>query len=360
MFSVRKAVAAILALATAGLLIGAVVVRGEPAAAADNQPWEVKGKLLGQPKADTLDSKKSSDVSGIACATVTGSRRICLVADDETQGVQIAILKNDSMIAGDFIRLIDNVHDGKLIELDAEGVAYADDSFYVIGSHGRPRHKDDPEARVKADAKAEASRQVFRVRFDLNAVDDEGRLSGAVEIKRSTKLAEFIKQEPRLKSSFDRALENNGLAIEGVAVRDGKMYSGMRGPLLDGNHAAILSVPLAALFDGQKGDAHLDPVDLEGRGIRDLVAFETGFLVLAGPVNDPPDPGEIKGGDYLVYWWDGNTRVTRLNHPPLAFGNKIKPEALLPIDRRDNKLRVLLFFDGPDEGAPRMVEIDQP
>jgi hypothetical protein len=43
-----------------------------------------------------------------------------------------------------------------------------------------------------------------------------------------------------------------------------------------------------------------------------------------------------------------------------SFGNKVKPEGILPIDQRDGKLRVLLFFDGPDEGAPRPIEIARP
>jgi len=162
------------ALATAWFLIGVVLVQGGPASAQGNEPWRVKGKLIGKPKGnDVLDSKKSEDVSGIACGTATGFPRICLLADDETQGAQIVILREGGLVAGDFIRLIDNVHNGKLIELDAEGVAYADGYFYVIGSHGRPRHEADAEEEAKNKAKAEASRHVFRIRFDLTAVNPD-------------------------------------------------------------------------------------------------------------------------------------------------------------------------------------------
>jgi hypothetical protein len=172
-------------------------------------------------------------------------------------------------------------------------------------------------------------------------------------------LATFINAEPALASSFDRALEENGLTIEGVAVRDSRLYVGMRGPLLDDNTAAVLSVPLETLFEGQQGAAQLHRLDLGKRhGIRDIIAFESGFLLLAGPVNDPPD-GEIKRGDYSIFSWDGNTHSKLLSSLE-PFGNKVKPEALLPLGRQDTKLHTLLFFDGSDEGTPRPVEIEQP
>ena len=50
--------------------------------------------------------------------------------------------KNGGLVAGDYIRLISNAFEDALLELDAEGVTYADGVYYVIGSHGRPRHED--------------------------------------------------------------------------------------------------------------------------------------------------------------------------------------------------------------------------
>ena len=361
MHSQRMIRAARRAIAVAAwLAMGAVLAHGVTAQA--DESWTVNHKLIGKPRERTPDNDpnhKSKDVSGIACATQSGFPRICLAADDETQGAQIVVLKDGKLEAGDFIRLIYNEHKGELVELDAEGVAFANGFFYVIGSHGRPRHASDEVKEAKNRAKAQASRHLFRVRFDLSAVDSDGRLTGAAEIKPSTALSEFIKKQPDLTSSFDRALEKNGLTIEGVAVRDDRLYAGMRGPILDDGKAAILSVPLAALFDGQPGEGKLHRIDLEkGRGVRDLVAFETGFLVLSGPVNDPEDD-KVDVGDYAVFWWDGDGSVKLLGSLE-SFGKKIKPEALVPLERTDHKLRVLLLFDGPLEGEPRSVKIDLP
>jgi Protein of unknown function (DUF3616) len=254
----------LLAVLLACSLTTSLVTSVSAALAQGDEPWKMKGKLLGKPTdAGEPDGSKSEDVSAIACATAAGFPRICLLADDESQGAQIVILSDGKLIAGDFIRLIDDVHAGKPLELDAEGVAYADGSFYVIGSHGRPRHE--------ADA-------------------------------------------------------------------------------------------LGTLFEGRSEGAKLDRVGLgedtlgKPRGIRDLVAFGNGWLLLAGPVSDPPANHDIKLGDYTVFSWNGSNAAKLLDLK--GYGKAVKPEALLPLDEENGKLRALVFFDGPKEGAPQTVEID--
>jgi uncharacterized protein DUF3616 len=216
-------------------------------------------------------------------------------------------VRNGELVAGDFIPLISNAFEKDPLELDAEGVAYADAAFYVIGSHGRPRHEKDAneevEARKKAknDARAEATRHVFRIGLSLDSVDrGTGRIKTAPEIRGSTRLGEFIKAQTDLARWFDEAIEDNGLTVEGVAARDGQLYVGMRGPVLTNGNAIILKVPIAAVFGGQPGKAILHLLNLgkdtsdNVRGVRDLIPYKDGFLVLAGPVNDPPKGYKIK------------------------------------------------------------------
>lgn len=343
--------------------LGIALVLSAPALAeARDATWPVKGKLLGEPKgrgADGEDAKKAKDVSGIACATGSGFPRICVVADDETQGAQIVVLHDGRLVAGDFIRLIDQAYGGEPLELDAEGVAYADGAFYVVGSHGRPRHRDRGVDDPESTAKTKAARKVFRLRFDPARVDRDGRLTGPVAITASTALSAHLAAEPALAPSFDGALDADGLNIEGVAVEGGRLHVGLRGPVLADGKAAILSVPLAAVFEGMSAKADLHRLDLGGgRGIRDLAVLGSGFLVLAGPVKDPPG-GAVEAGDYRVVWWDGASVTKTLGGLP-SYGPKVKPEALLPLDRTDGRLRVLLLFDGPEEGSPRTLDIDAP
>ncbi|AWN38190.1 DUF3616 domain-containing protein [Methylobacterium radiodurans] len=352
-------------LAASLLLAVLTVAGGAPARAGGAEPWPVSGKLYGEPDQnrpeDTAASDKADDVSGIACATDSGFPRVCLVADDESQGAQIVILRDGALRAGSFIRLIDAAHEGVPLELDAEGVAYADGAFYVIGSHGRPRRAaGKPEAGTVA--RAEATRQLFRIRFDPAAVDPEtGVLKGNPEITGTRALARLIREDPVLKPFHDRPLEEGGVTVEGVAVRDGQLHAGFRGPVLEGGDAVVISVPLTNLFEGEPSPAQVSRIALgrdttgQARGVRDLVAVPEGFLILAGPMLDPKGDG-VEAGDYAVYRWNGTDAPVQA----LAldgYGRKVKPEALLPLDRTTERQRALVLFDGPKEGAPRVVEI---
>lgn len=144
-------------------------------------------------------------------------------------------------------------------------------------------------------------------------------------------------------------------------MRDGVLYAGLRGPVLEDHRAIILSVPLNVLFDhGTAEVTQLRPelgVDGMGkaRGVRDLLAYEGRLLVLAGPVNDPPEGKPIKLGDYTVFsYGEGAEKLLDLE----GYGSEIKPEALLPLGESDGILRALLFFDGPAGGQPTPIEFE--
>lgn len=354
----------------AQLALACLVALAAPAsgslAAEREATWKVSGKLYGEPDEDEperpKESKKARDVSGIACATDTGFPRVCLVADDESQGAQVVILREGELIAGRFIRLIDASHKDKPLELDAEGVAYADGAFYVIGSHGRPRHeKGHKEAKNEASTKA--TRHLFRIRLDVNSVNLEtGKFEGKPEIEGTSALLPIIADIPALKAFYDKPLEDGGLTIEGIAVRDGRLYAGLRGPVLNDGNASIVSVPLAGLFEGKPSSGTLAKVPLgadsrgQPRGVRDLVAVPDGFLVLAGPMLDP-DNDEVATADYTIFSWNGRDGLHKRRDLD-AGCDAVKPEALLPLDQKDGRLRVLLLFDGPKEGAPRTVTLN--
>lgn len=343
-------------------LVCAALVEVGGAWAQGDVPWDIQGRLLGEPRAGK-ESKSSDDVSGIACATGSGFPRLCLIADDEAEGAQVVILQEGGLIAGEFIRLIDATHAGSPLELDAEGVAYADQAFYVIGSHGRPRHgsKDGAEVRAKANAKAVASRHVFRIRLTPDAVDmASGTLKARPNISEAS-LSRFLEADGRL--GFDKALEDGGVTIEGVAVQDGMLFAGLRGPVLDGRDAVVLAVPLDAVFGGKSPKPKRLTFSLgvdtfgKARGVRDIVAFNEHLLILAGPEQDPKDKDyDIKKGDYAIFEYrEGSEPKLLLDLN--GFGVAVKPEALLPLSRAGNMLRALVLFDGPDEGAPRVVQI---
>lgn len=331
------------------------------AAAQSALSWKVEGKLRGEPKGAS-DFKKSEDVSGIACDGATGSPRLCLVIDDETQGAQIVLLKEGELRVGEYIPLTNAQFDGKPLELDAEGVAFDGGHFYVTGSFGRARHESDSNKEAKNNAKAAATRQIFRIALPASAVDMKtGMLVDKPVITSSASLARLLQYQPEIAPFYDKALNDNGLTIEGIAVRDQRLYVGMRGPVL-GAHAAVLSVATAALFDGKDAQPTLHKIALgldrsgKSRGIRDMAVYRSSILVLAGPVNDPPDDVAIRNDDYAIYLWDGSDKVDRL-YGLKAYGEESKPEALLPLEGDAEQVRLLLMFDGPDEGEPTPLSI---
>lgn len=346
---------------------------GSGAAPAQQTEWQVKGRLMGGAKnAAGTEFKKSTDVSGIACTTETGFPRICLIVDDESPGAQIVIMKDGEMIAGDFIQLIAEVHtakDGqeKLAELDAEAVAYSEGAFYVTGSHGRPRKTDDGLS--SSSAKAAMTRRLFRIVLPTGSVDlSTGKLSGAPIVTASSELEKLFESDAALTASFDAALAKSGLGVEGLAVTGNELHIGLRSPVLDGC-AVMVTAPLDLVFSPSSSSScksRIQSVDLGRdttggvRGIRDLVAYKDGFLIIAGPMLDPDEKAYvIQKGDYTIYRQVGNatTKLLDLDGYVIDREIKVKPEALLPLDEKDGTLRALILFDGPMNGAGRTVAI---
>jgi Protein of unknown function (DUF3616) len=322
-------------------------------AAADDGIWPVQGRLLSN------DGDKSEDISGIAC---TGSKfpRACLVIDDNRQAAQFVTVDDGEITAGVSVPLVGNMLDGKALDLDGEGVAYANGSFYVMGSHGHPR---DRERRLDKVADADrikaiiaANSQVVRIILKPGANVPLGS-DDIASTQRSSKLREAIAADPTLSRFLDRRLENNGLTIEGVAVIGNRLFAGFRGPSLYSGQAPLLSVALDFLFGDGTMQAKLNLLPIgEGRGVRDLAVFRGGLLVLAGPTGD-------EDGAYSVYWWDvAGERLQFLADITKATdtGRKRKPEAILPLDEGPSGLRVLVLFDGSKEGGPQAIVIPMP
>jgi hypothetical protein len=330
-----------------GMLLLVVGLLAAPAGADDAKTWPVKHRLWG------TDGAKSTDVSGIACTKAAGFPRSCLVIDDNSQSAQLVTLEDGKIIAGEQVELISNKFKKKALELDGEGVAFAEGFYYVIGSHGHPRdkkHKLDPlKDKEEIDARISAASQVVRIKAGANGT--------ASVVDRSPNLRNIIAAQPELQRFAEQRLENNGVTIEGIAIRGKRVFVGFRGPALDDGRAPILSVALDALFGSGAPDARLHQLRLgDGQGVRDLAPFDNGFLILAGPTADGP-------GRYAVYRWDGDSDTVRLLRDlsdVIGDHRERKPEALLPLDQGPSGLRLLILSDGAEEGAPTAVTMPAP
>lgn len=332
-------------------LIGGLEGCGRDAAEPD--AWRVEGRIVGA-ASDGDTPKKSRDVSGIACDRQAGFPRRCLVIDDETQAAQVVTVYDGRIVAGAVVPLITGSFEGRPLELDGEGVAFADGAFYVIGSHGHPRdrkHRLDPRADAEEiAAKIKTSSQVLRVRPPLSAWnDDADTVDGDVEP--SSRLREAIASKSELAPFLDRRLDNGGLTIEGIAATNGRLYIGLRSPLLDAQSAVIMDVSLGSVFGSESLDAKVATLNLGGRGIRDLAVYGSSFLILAGPASEDGDA-------YAVYTWDGSNTAKLLGELP-PFADDGKPEAVLPLDDSGGSMRILVLSDGLKEGGPRAITLDR-
>ena len=299
---------------------------------AQAQPhWKVSGTLLGK------GNKPARDISGIACQEAGKFPSRGLVVDDETPFAQLVTLRDGVIEAGAKVLLND-----KGEELDGEGVAYADGYFYIIGSHGHPRdrkHKLDPV------------RDASLIKSSIQACSQILRLpSQGGTVEGSRPLRPLLESQPQLAPFVDRRLDQNGLTVEGLAILNQRLYVGLRGPCL-GHQAPLISAALGYFFANQPPLAKLELLPLgQGRGLRDIVAYGDGLLILAGPTG-------AEDGLYSIGYWS-NGKLSWLGDLPDyrdESGERVNPEAIMPLSTAPSPLRVLVLSDGASQGGPKEV-----
>jgi len=289
--------------------------------------WQVEGHFI-----------QDEDMSGLAC----DGAGTCVAASDETTGVQVFHVKDRRIVADVYVDLLAS-HG----EIDIEGLALAGDYFYAAGSHGASRKK------------AEIQPNRYKIVRVPVAVAAAVRAAGTGEVDAYGKaevatLHDFIKSNPTLGPYADVRLQRNGVNIEGLAVKDGKLYAGFRGPSIDGR-AAVLVVDEAQLFGGSWPDPVLRQVRLgRGIGIRDLVATADGFLILSGDAGVKQHDGHASrfelGHAARLHLWDGSSEDAIVLGS--LRGGSGDAEGLLLLDEDDEGYRVLVVHDGVGGGAP--------
>jgi hypothetical protein len=277
-----------------------------------------------------------------------------LTSPDQLSGIALyrglMVVCPDEGIAFNVLKKVDATHyqldaapkliDDADAEIDLEGAASDEDYVYLIGSHSMLRKKVDEDRTYAknrqrmADVQPHAdSYRLFRLKLKDN---------GKIESKDEMTLKDLLEIDPLAAPFTKIPSKENGIDIEGIAVRDGQLYLGFRGPVLRDNYVPIL----AFKFDAPS-EHELFFVPLGGRGIRDIVATSDGFLILAGPLGD----GD---GSYLLYHWNGKDcvpgegnlggRVVRLAEVPSANG--AKPEGVTIRKESDDAWNCLIVCDG--------------
>lgn len=309
----------------------------------------------------TTEEDANLEISGIACSTLLAEpTRTCLVALDEglaAQWVTLTLSPTPTLTVGEPVMLFDESADtpdlrkgipetkcpageGNFNEHDTEGVAFDGSNFILAGSHGCGRNRQ----RFKASAFV-----------DVRLSEDAG--SAPVL---SAGLNSILHDLPELQPSYGLDTQaGEGISIEGVAAANGKLFLGLRSPVLaDG--AAIVEVGADALFSGEEGDAPLlHFAELEGMGIRDLAVLDPDpprLLILAGPKSGGDGPFSV----VLFSPATGGGPGTATPVQQLATEGDAKAEALLVATRNGSNVKVLVMHDSVLDGDPRLYDLVLP
>jgi hypothetical protein len=258
-------------------------------------------------------------------------------------------------VVGDDILLPDVNNDEG--ELDIEGIAVDGNFIYVIGSHSFRRNK----ARLKKSVKRN------RKTFNQGKIKDEPSRDWLhrIEVNQqvepvstmSISLRDVISDNDALEAFSEIPSKENGVDIEGIAVADGWVYVGFRGPVFRDNYVPVLTFK----FDQHEKSANLLFVKLDGGGIRDMARVQGGFLIISGPVGDAPGP-------YQVYHWNGLDMVPGEDRADTKgyikkLGNinasKGKAEGILALEVErgaddDCQYKFMIIFDGIINGNPKL------
>ncbi|MCI0700105.1 MAG: DUF3616 domain-containing protein [Planctomycetia bacterium] len=279
------------------------------------------------------------NVSGIAFV-----HGYVLLVSDETAQVEVLRAEGSGFASVGTIRL-----GRKKDELDLEAVAADDDVVYVVGSHSRVRQLPAPDApyadaRAKMTAIKKAPERDVLIRFKLKT---NGRGSGL----KTSSLRRAITNNRVLAPFANLPSKENGIDIEGLAIRGKQLYIGFRGPVLRGNFVPVL----VTRFGKSKGDVLF--VNLEGRGIRAMAAVSDGFLILAGPMGDGP-------GSFQIYHWNGGDCLpgadpagscVLLCELPVPAGQK--PEGFAVLEK-SGAYEFVLVSDGAPNGGPTAYRLE--
>lgn len=258
-----------------------------------------------------LDQKPWSH--SISAATFGPDSSLWIATDEHSQLLRLAPSGNDYLLRGVFpLEGLLDLHGIGKSEIDIEGLASDGQYLWLTGSHSsvlkmpgdsKPAEMQEVPRQLRlANTQAKPSRKLIaRIPFSAEGISARVKLkkkeklvAGMLPIRRGeTVLTEALKSDPHLGAFIAAGLpcKTNGLDVEGLARAGGKVYLGLRGPVLD-DWAMLIEVEPAAksaaslkLAPRSKRGAPYRKIFLKlgGLGIRDLTMHGDTLYILAGP-----------------------------------------------------------------------------
>ena len=323
-----------------------------------------------------VDDELRRDISALAVSEST-----LFAACDETATVERLVHTGAGVYDHQQSIALGNFFDlpaGPSGEMDIEGLAIDGKALWVVGSHSLKRDKPEPDENTHEDALDELAEidrdpnRYFLGRLPLTRgtngecqiVEDIGpqdrkRRPACLKMKKKggNKLTKILHRDRHLKPSVTLPCKENGFDIEGLAVKNDRVFLGLRGPVLRG-WAVIVELKLKRTKDGwlkptkfpstgSRYRKHFLP--LTGLGIRDLEVDGNQLLVLAGPTMDHDGSGMLfrwrvpddEGGD-RVHHVDSIGQVLSL-----PYSNGRDQAEGIALSKTDQPGKLFVAYDSP-------------
>ncbi|MGK0186007.1 MAG: hypothetical protein ACI9R3_001790 [Verrucomicrobiales bacterium] len=286
--------------------------------------WRITGKL-----------QAPANISAIA----SSDGKNFIIGSDDLKFAQFGTIDRTARVLevkGD-VELLGKKEDD---EVDIEGIAAApgERQYFITGSHSLTKKGNMNKER----------RSIFRINVSASGEPQKD--------KDRASLRDVIQQDPSLRPYWEKAQQQGGINIEGLAWKGASLFAGLRSPNL-ANHALVIEVNAGSLFRKGRTRHQLHRVPLgNGLGIREIAPILEGFLIVAGNAGDEPTREFPVARDYqknrgyeLFFWNPESGAAVKLLRLPRLPG---RPEALLVLEDSKTKSEFLLIFDGVIGGGP--------
>lgn len=336
-------------------------------------------------KLNSIDKdKKLSD--GLSVVVQIGDT--LWVANDETVSLERLTLseagstgedvhgrKHTQFSLNDYLRLPvpPTSNPDEIEEADLEGLAYDDGYLWLVGSHSlkrtKPKLKGDTEKDQKrlAEVESDGNRYLLaRIPIEESGgtyvlakktkLNGEQRTAAQLDGgKHSNELMKALAKDEHLESFFAIPSKDNGFDIEGLAVAEGHVFIGLRGPVLRG-----WTVILEVLPEEDKNDPtklKLKPIgsddrpyrkhflQLDGLGIRDLCVQGDDLLILAGPTMNLDGP-------VAVFLWSNGAKQ---KEEAIVSADDLKRLFDIPYGKGVDHAEGMVLLTPPDGGKPHSI-----
>lgn len=275
-------------------------------------------------------------------------------------------------------------------EIDIEGLAYCDYYLWLVGSHSWKRKKPKDDKSDQNNWKRLATVEAEPNRYILGRIplvngelyqscphpENPDQTLTAAKLKlteRGNVLMDALDSDPHLHPFIFAGIpsKDNGFDVEGLVVADGRIFIGLRGPVLRG-WAIILEIEVEEISAGvlrlkeveeqKKYKKHF--LKLDGLGIRDLCFDGQDLLILTGPTMDIDGPAKLfrlenglKAQEQAFYW-----QPKPILDLPYGEGNH-HAEGVTLFNAIANQPSILVVYDSPspatklDEGVAVLADI---